>query len=158
MLGRKSFIILLSTLLTLSFSSNALSQSASNNEILGTVFSEIEKRTIGEYYKGRYGRDDDEDDNGKRKKTKKNKKHKGKKHKGLPPGLAKRETLPPGLAKQLKRNGTLPPGLAKRELPSSLESMLPATSPYYERALVDNDVVLIEKATGVIMDILRDVF
>src|SRR4029434_7464978 len=33
---------------------------------------------------------------------------------GLPPGLAKRESLPPGLAKQLRERGELPPGLQKR--------------------------------------------
>src|SRR5215831_5359969 len=34
--------------------------------------------------------------------------------KGLPPGLAKKESLPPGLQKQLVRNGQLPPGLEKK--------------------------------------------
>ena len=34
---------------------------------------------------------------------------------GLPPGLAKRQSLPPGLAKQLRERGGLPPGLQKRQ-------------------------------------------
>jgi hypothetical protein len=33
---------------------------------------------------------------------------------GLPPGLAKRQTLPPGLRKHLRERGELPPGLQKR--------------------------------------------
>ena len=149
--------LLLNTGLILTLlSPNAWSGPNERERILGTVFSTMEKETILDYYKGRYGKhlpDAEEID-----RPKKAKKHKGKKKKGLPPGLAKRKTLPPGLAKQLERNGRLPPGLEKRELPSSLESMLPSVLPGYERTLVDNDVVLIERATGVIMDILRDVF
>jgi hypothetical protein len=75
----------------------------------------------------------------------------------LPPGLAKKESLPPGLAKQLEKNGTLPPGLAKRSLPEGLEKKLPPTSKGQERIIVGGDVVLLEKATGKILDIVRDV-
>ena len=134
--------------------------SADKDSTLSSVLSQLEKQVITDYYKGRYGpRDSDSDEEQEAPKAKKQKKHKsGKKKKGLPPGLAKREKLPPGLAKQLERNGRLPPGLEKRELPDSLENMLPETREGLERVLVDNDVVLIEKATGVIMDILKDVF
>ena len=90
------------------------------------------------------------EDKGK-KKHKGNKKDKSKK---LPPGLAKKEQLPPGLAKQLERNGTLPPGLAKRDLPEDLESRLPLLPKTHQRIRVDDDIVLIEKATGRILDIL----
>ncbi len=74
--------------------------------------------------------------------------------KGLPPGLAKRDTLPPGLAMQLERNGRLPPGLEGRALPADLESRLP-TRAGTKRVILDNDVVLIEEGTRVILDILR---
>lgn len=78
--------------------------------------------------------------------------------KGMPPGLAKRDSLPPGLAKQLERNGRLPPGLEKRDLPEGLDRLLPPRGHGQERVAVDNDVLLIETATGLILDILRDVF
>ena len=78
--------------------------------------------------------------------------------KSMPPGLAKRDSLPPGLASQLQRNGTLPPGLAKRELPADLENQLPPVKEGYERSILeDMSVVLVEKATGKIADIITDV-
>ena len=75
----------------------------------------------------------------------------------MPPGLVKRKTLPPGLQKQLDKNGTLPPGLAKRELPSELERQLPPAREGTERVVAGNDVVLIHQATGVVLDILKDI-
>lgn len=76
----------------------------------------------------------------------------------LPPGLAKRDgDLPPGLQKQLERTGRLPPGLEKRRLPDDLEAALPPLEDGTDRHVVGRDVVLIETATGVILDILRDV-
>lgn len=92
---------------------------------------------------------------GKGKKHKKAKRGKGK-NKSMPPGLAKRKSLPPGLARQLEKNGTLPPGLAKRDLPSDLESKLPPAPEGTERKVIENDVVLIDKAKGTVLDILRD--
>ena len=95
----------------------------------------------------------------KKKKGKKGKKE-GKTHgksKSMPPGLAKRDSLPPGLAKQLEKNGTLPPGLAKRSLPEDLKIKLPPREKGQERVIVDDDVILVEKETGKILDIIRDV-
>ncbi|MCW8862948.1 MAG: hypothetical protein OQK07_11065 [Rhodospirillales bacterium] len=146
----------------------------------GGVFSEQEKQVIKDYFGRKLGlekkqedekagkddddrkdgdRDDDEDDRKKGKKDKGAKnKHKGKdKHKGLPPGLAKRDSLPPGLARQLERNGRLPPGLDKRELPDDLKSSLPETKEGEERVIVDDSVVLIEKGTEKVLDVLTDV-
>lgn len=65
--------------------------------------------------------------------------------------------LPPGIAQKLARGGTLPPGLAKRDLPASLERRLPPVAAGTERQIVGNDVVLIEKGTNLILDIIRDV-
>ena len=106
--------------------------------------------------------DDDEDDGGKKKKKSKKakKKDKGKgkgKDKKMPPGLAKKDKLPPGLQRQLENNGRLPPGLAKRDLPTELEAQLPPLQEGTERLIVDNDVVLIHQATGVVLDVLRDI-
>jgi hypothetical protein len=75
----------------------------------------------------------------------------------LPPGLAKKDELPPGLAKQLRERGTLPPGLAKRDLPEDLEAKLPEPESEQERVIVDDDVVLIDKETRTVIDIIEDV-
>lgn len=113
-------------------------------DIIRIVFDEIADRTLGP----------DGDDDALRARS--GKKNWGK-HKGLPPGLAKRDELPPGLEKQLKVNGALPPGLAKRDLPYDLRKRLPKARSGTERKIIGNDVVLIETATGVILDILRGV-
>ncbi|MFT5396028.1 MAG: hypothetical protein ACI85N_001217 [Gammaproteobacteria bacterium] len=112
-------------------------------------FTELEKQIIDKYFKKATSETNTNDT--KTKNKKKNKK------KGLPPGLAKKEKLPPGLAKQLEKNGTLPPGLAKRGLPEDLETELPKPTEGLERTIVDNAVVLVEKATGRIIDIMKDV-
>lgn len=75
---------------------------------------------------------------------------------GLPPGLAKREQLSPGLQKQIERNGTLPPGLAKRQLPADLSARLPKRRGQDYR-VVGDDIVLIETATRVILDVMKGV-
>lgn len=66
----------------------------------------------------------------------------------------KHKSLPPGLAKQLHRNGILPPGLRRNYLPPGLSSRLPGLPPGQARVLVGNDVLLIQQATGLILDIL----
>jgi Ni/Co efflux regulator RcnB len=110
-------------------------------------FTELEKQIIDKYYKNA----NKENPVNKKRDTKKNKK------KDLPPGLAKKESLPPGLAMQLERNGTLPPGIAKRNLPADLENELPDPAKGLERIIVDNAIVLVEKVTGRVVDILKDV-
>ena len=96
-----------------------------------------ERRIISEYYRGA-------------KTTKK----------GLPPGLAKRGgKLPPGLQKHLAKNGQLPPGLQKRlePLPSSLDARLPAIPEYWERVIIEHDVILLDRRTNRILDIIENV-
>ncbi len=88
--------------------------------------------------------------------------HKGKKSKkkGLPPGLAKRGgDLPPGLQKKLDRGGQLPPGLQKRlePLPTDLDHRLPRLPEHWERVVVERDIVLIDRRTNRILDIIEDV-
>lgn len=169
----------------LTSSSLAMAQGASD-VLRDAVFSEIEKRIIGEHFgidvkdvmqngampewavKSDERDEDDleEDDEDKRDKKDKVRKDKGKKDKdhknkgkskGLPPGLAKRESLPPGLQKQLDEKGRLPHGLAKRDLPDDLAAKLPKRPDDQSVVVVDADVVLIDKATGVILDVLKDV-
>jgi hypothetical protein len=88
--------------------------------------------------------------------------HKGKpsKKKGLPPGLAKRGgNLPPGLQKKLDRDGKLPPGLQKRlePLPTDLGRRLPRLPEQWERVILDRDVILVDRRTNRILDIIEDV-
>jgi hypothetical protein len=88
--------------------------------------------------------------------------HKGKKlkQKGLPPGLAKRGgNLPPGLQKQLDKNGRLPPGLQKRlePLPVDLDRRLPRLPEHWERVILERNVILIDRRTERILDIIENV-
>jgi len=124
----------------------AVAQSQSGNASANAVFSEVEKSLIREFF-------------GKQATTSgKVKFKKGKKVKVKSKGRGGRGGgLPPGLAKQLQRNGTLPPGLAKKQLPPGLSGLLPPPPPGTARYAVNNDVVLIQKATGLILDILSGV-
>ncbi len=74
---------------------------------------------------------------------------------GLPPGLAG-HPLSPGLQKHIDRTGRLPPGLEKRRLPSDLLGRLPSRAGQDYR-VVGNDIMLIEIATGLILDIMQGV-
>ena len=114
-------------------------------------FSELERQIIEKYY-GKYDTGDHEKD------MDKSRDKKDKNKKGLPPGLAKKDKLPPGLAMQLEKNGTLPPGLAKRDLPDDLQKKLPRVPEGYERRIIeDAAIVLVHKATGKIVDVIKDV-
>ncbi len=95
----------------------------------GNIFSQVEKNIIKDFFRAQGG-----------------KKFKAKKF--------KHKLLPPGLAKHIRRRGTLPPGLQKRALPPGLRSRLPGLPPGQARVLVGNDVLLIQEATGLILDIL----
>jgi hypothetical protein len=74
----------------------------------------------------------------------------------LVPAPGSTKSLPPGIAKKVARGGALPPGIAKRYLPQDLLVQLPPR-PGCQWAIVDNDVVLIAAATGLVVDILADV-
>jgi hypothetical protein len=118
-------------------------------DVADIFIGELEKRIIRSYYERHlvaYQQSPDWLDY---------KKKKGKKkHKGLPPGLAKKGTLPPGLAKQLARNGRLPPGLEYRSLPHDLIVELPPLQRGYKYVIVDDRVMLIKAASNLILDVL----
>jgi len=79
----------------------------------------------------------------------------------LPPGLAKRGgNLPPGLEKQLERNGTLPPGLQKKlqPCPVEIERQLVPLEPDYRRGFIGVNLVVFNRNTGIIVDVLHDVY
>ncbi len=80
-----------------------------------------------------------------------------KKSKRLPPGLAKKQRLPPGLNKHVQRHGRLPPGLEGRALPAELERELAPLPTGYVRMRVGADVVLANKHTRVVFDVVHDV-
>jgi hypothetical protein len=101
---------------------------------IAVAFNDADRRQIHDYY----SRSD-----------------RGAKH--LPPGLAKKKHLPPGLQKQVVRNGKLPPGLAGRSLPGDLERGLSPLPEDYVRLKVGGDVVLMNRQTQVVMDVIYDV-
>ena len=78
---------------------------------------------------------------------------------GLPPGLAKRQSLPPGLEKQLRERGELPPGLQKRwvGVPGNLSARLPPMPPYYHRYFAGDDLVVVDTRDNTIAYLLRDI-
>ncbi|MCH8320370.1 MAG: hypothetical protein IH790_05365 [Acidobacteria bacterium] len=78
---------------------------------------------------------------------------------GLPPGLAKRERLPAGLERQLKKNGSMPPGLQKRVhfFPLDLERSLPELPKGVVRVVIGVDILLLDKTSNTILDIVREV-
>src|SRR5262249_57976422 len=78
----------------------------------------------------------------------------------LPPGLAKRGgNLPPGLQKHLQRDGTLPPGLQKRvqPFPDDLDRRLPRIPDGYRRVTLGVDILILDRRTQRIVDIVRDI-
>jgi len=75
------------------------------------------------------------------------------KPKKMLPGLTKRESLPPGLA----RRDTLPPGLQGRLLPRELEARLTVLPVAQARVVIGRDVVLMQRDTRVVLDILYGV-
>jgi hypothetical protein len=78
----------------------------------------------------------------------------------LPPGLAKRNgDLPPGLKKHLERDGTLPPGLQKRvePFPVELERRLPRLPDTYRRVTLGVDILILDRRTQRIVDIIHDI-
>ncbi|MEQ1863054.1 MAG: anti-virulence regulator CigR family protein [Micropepsaceae bacterium] len=65
--------------------------------------------------------------------------------------------LPPGVAKNYARGKKLPYGIAKKALPADLQARLPQRHGY-EYARVGQDVVLVELATGIVVDLIEGVF
>lgn len=65
------------------------------------------------------------------------------------------DQLPPGIRKKVARGKPLPPGIAKR-FPDGLRGQLPHR-PGYDYRVVGADVMLVEMATGVIVDVVKDI-
>lgn len=166
---KTSSILVLAAIALMATSSDVLAQQ-SPAAVADIVLSDLEKKVIDEYYRAKAtvmgtagttqpaaapaSASNAEQDKGKSKGKGPARTPPGQaKKEGLPPGLAKRENLPPGLAKRDK----LPPGLQRDPLPADLAAKLPPEKPGTERTLVGADLVLIDKATNVVLDMLRNV-
>lgn len=112
---------------------------AAEKDLTQTLFSAAERAIIADYY------DEAGEDAPRDKGIGKNRGNKGRGvgSQGLPPGLAGREVLPPGIA--------------RRQLPGTLTSQLPPAPAGFERAIVDNDLILMEIGTRIVHDIMTDI-
>ena len=85
-------------------------------------------------------------------------KRKGKwKNKGMPPGLAKKGHHHPGVQKWLHKNQALPHGLQRHDLPDELERKLSKLPKGYIRVKVGGDIVILNKETDIVIDVVRDI-
>jgi hypothetical protein len=110
--------------------SPAAAQNDKSN-LLDAVLIEIERQRIAEHYRAQSG------------------------GAAARPGLAGK-SVPPGVQGKLDRGGRLPPGVAKQLLPADLEQRLPVRA-RHERVIYGRDVYLVDRVTGQILDVLRDV-
>jgi len=129
---------------------------ATENVEVEVGFGERDARRIREYYERRHReyRYDDDDDHDDDRRGRKGKYRKGKK---VPPGLAKKDELPPGLQKQIRKHGKLPPGLSGRLLPRELERTLHPLPGRYVRVQVEGDVIILDRETSIVVDVIHDV-
>jgi len=72
----------------------------------------------------------------------------------LPPVFAEAKPLPPGIARKIARGGAMPPGIAKRYFPDDLLGRLPPR-PGQQWLVVGTDILLMDVATQIVVDILR---
>lgn len=72
-------------------------------------------------------------------------------------GVSDYSSLPPGIRKNLMRGKPLPPGIARKVQSNAFLDRLPR-HPGYEWQVAGTDLILVAIATGVIADILYDVF
>ncbi len=71
------------------------------------------------------------------------------------PGMVGGDNLPPGIRKKVARGKPLPPGIAKK-MPGGLHTQLPMR-PGYDYRMIGSDVALVDLATGVIVDLVKDI-
>ncbi len=139
---------------------NPAATASRTNDVVKILFDEAEKRLINDYFDRALGRKIDDDDDGPKSKGKGKKKHKNKskgKSKGIPPGLAGRKELPPGIQKQIAQGKRLPSGTETYSLPEDLRHRLPSIPSDVDRRVVGDDIVLIQRGTNLVLDILEGV-
>jgi len=81
-------------------------------------------------------------------------KHKAKK---LPPGLAKKHKSHPGLRKHIEKYGNLPSDIKGSRIPVDLERTLRHLPEDYVRIRVGGDLLLMNKKTRYVFDVVFDV-
>ncbi len=145
MATEEAHIMRILLILTFLFAVSVPPVEAQTTDVTGRVFSAVEKKIIEDFFGEQAA---DAVSRTKKDKTKKNKNAKNK---------GKSGELPPGLRKHIEKHGTLPPGLAKKELPPGLAKRLGSTRSGLERLIVGDDVVLVEAATGVVLDIIKHI-
>ena len=154
------FILLLAFSLTPSSAADSAVETI--KEVGSAAFSEVERRLIRDYYREIRGeiRDENRDRNYSDSRNHKQKDGKHKKHKKKSQGNVKGNPkgLPPGIAKKLARGGTMPPGIAKKNLPDDLHHRLPPVRDGYRRLETAGQIILVEVATDIIVDIIDRVF
>lgn len=126
------------------------------NVSVTVAFGERDERRIREYYgrkrhehRGDRAYADDRHRGDEGRKQRKNMK--------TPPGLARKDRLPPGLERKLRKNAPLPPGLRGRLLPHDLERALHPLPEPYVRVKMERDVLIMDRETSMVVDILHDV-
>lgn len=72
-------------------------------------------------------------------------------------GVTGFKPIPPGIRKNLARGKPMPPGIQKNRLPGGFVSGLPAYDGYRWES-IGTDLLLIEATTGLVADVLNDVF
>lgn len=77
--------------------------------------------------------------------------------KGLPPGLAKKGKIPPGIAKQIDEGKRIPYGAVVYRDPDLLFKRLGQPRPGTYRAIINDDYVLLDSGTDIILDVVHDV-
>ena len=70
---------------------------------------------------------------------------------------AKNKGLPPGILKRLEAGKPLPPGIQMTRLPPALEKQLPPPPSGTERVIIDTNIMLIDRTTHLIIDVLKGV-
>ena len=151
LLNRRCFVLTAGSVLMLPIGVRADKVLADSPSVGDIFIGELEKRLIASYYQRHLVAYQQSPEWQEYSKSKGKKKHK---HKGLPPGIAKKGTLPPGIAKQLARNGQLPPGLEYHPLPHDLIVQLPPLQPGHRYVIADNRVMLIQAASNLILDVM----
>ena len=107
--------------------------------ITNAVITEVERRILGDYARNH----PDAFDHGG------GGKGKGKAGKG-------KKGLPPGIAMNLQRGKPLPPGLRDRHIPADLQSLLPGRKGT-RLVPAGEDVLLVDKETEIILDVVRGI-
>ncbi len=75
-----------------------------------------------------------------------------------PPGLAKKNNgcMPPGLARKWSIEQPLPRDITFHDLPPELLGQFGAPPPEYRYVRVDSDILLIEAATRIVLDVIEN--